>query len=61
MKKIDWASMLINAILFTISFVFFGMIFAIGASSENEEVLRTIGQGVGVIVYVIVDQCKLKD
>jgi hypothetical protein len=61
MKKIDWATILINALLFVISFVFFGMIFSIGASPENEEVLRTIGQGVGVIVYAIIDQCKLKD
>jgi hypothetical protein len=61
MKKIDWISMLITILLFMIPFVFFGMIFTIGASPENEEVLRAIGQGVGVIVYIIIDQCKLKN
>ena len=61
MKMIDWILVLINILLFLITFLFFGVVFTIGASPENEEVIRTIGQGVGVIVYVIIDQCKLKN
>jgi hypothetical protein len=47
-----------NILLFALTFILFGWLFALGGTPEDIPVLTAIGNATGVIMYAVIDQCE---